>query len=166
MFHKKKIYQMNMKAANDTLQNVFAACDQPPNTIPFNKLVLRQRAHTAAFDILLLFTSLLLALTLLAPLPFLAYKNTAAYSSVEISSQYVDGNKLYIVLDTGNHTIKYQEAYLRSPGGDIYEIVSYDDKTCTLCFPYLSQECNIYIPYDDGFVLHLLFNPDTLNKKE
>ena len=46
MYLFKKTYQMNIDKANDTLQNVFAACNKAPNTIPFDKLVLQQAAHT------------------------------------------------------------------------------------------------------------------------
>ena len=38
--------------------------------------------------------------------------------------------------------------------------ISYEEKTCTLCFPYPENtESNIYIPVEDGTVLHLLLTP-------
>ena len=45
MFRKKKTYQMDIKSADTTLQNIFAACNETPNTVPFDKLLLRQKAH-------------------------------------------------------------------------------------------------------------------------
>ena len=161
MFHKKKTYHMDMKSADTTLQNVFAACDQTPNSIPFDKLVLRQKARTKTFDILLIIISLVVILTILAPLPFLCFKESTVSSYLELNEHYVVGNKLYLVLDTNDQTIKYEEAYLLSPSGDLYEIISYDSQNHTLCFPYIAQECNIYIPYGQDSILHLLLTPNT-----
>ena len=152
---------MDMKSADTALQNVFAACDQTPSSIPFDKLILRQKARTKAFDVLLIVIALIVTLTILAPLPFLCFKETSVSSSIELAEHYIEGNKLYLMLDTQNQTIKYEEAYLLSPGGDVYEIISYDSKNHTLCFPYIAQECNIYIPYGEDSLLHLLLTPTT-----
>ncbi len=73
MFYKKKTYQMDMDTANTALQNIFAACEKTPNTIPFDKLVLRQSAYTKPFDNLLIILTIALTLTILAPLPFLCF---------------------------------------------------------------------------------------------
>jgi len=151
----KKTYQMNIDKANDTLQNVFAACNKAPNTIPFDKLVLQQAAHTRPYDYLLWIITIMLALTLLAPLSFIKLENPTNAAPIVLTKQCVENNKLYLTLDSGNHVIHYEEAYLVSPGGTIYEIVSYDTKTNTLCFPNIAPNCNIYIPYDDDQTLHL-----------
>ena len=37
---------MDIKQAGETLQNIFAACEQEPNKVPFDKIVLRQKANT------------------------------------------------------------------------------------------------------------------------
>lgn len=165
MFRKKKTYQMDMKSADTALQNIFAACEQTPNSIPFDKLVLRQQARTQFFNVLLVIISIAMVLTILSPLPFLAFKETTTYSPVVLKEHYVKGDKLHLILDSGNHNIKYEEAYLISPGGNVYEIASYDSKTYTLCFPYTTQECNIYIPYDTDSILHLLLTPNNLKEK-
>lgn len=159
MFYKKKTYQIDMETANVALQNVFVACQETPNTIPFDKLVLRQKARTQKYDNLLVIIIIIIALTILAPLPFLRFKAYLDYSPIVLKEHYVDGNKLYLELDTGNHTIKYEEAYLLSSGGNIYEIVSYNSNSYSLCFPYITKECNIYIPYDEDSLLHLSLTP-------
>ena len=66
-FYKKHRYEMDIKLANETLQNIFAACDRAPNTIPFDKLVLRQKTNTRLYNILLIITAILFLLTLLFP---------------------------------------------------------------------------------------------------
>ena len=50
LFRKKKNYEMNIDTANAILQNVFAAEAKAPNTIPFDKLVLREKANTRFYD--------------------------------------------------------------------------------------------------------------------
>ena len=159
MFRKKKTYQMDIKSADTTLQNIFAACNETPNTVPFDKLLLRQKAHTRNYDILLAIIALIIFITLLAPLPFLAFRETVNYSPVILEEHYVSNDRLHLVLDTGNHEIKYEEAYLVSATGTVYEIVSYDDRAHSLCFPYVPYECNIYIPYGNDLQLHLLISP-------
>ena len=39
-FHKKNRYELDMTTANNALQNILSTCNQPVNTIPFDKLVL------------------------------------------------------------------------------------------------------------------------------
>ena len=67
-FRKNKIYKMDPGQANSALQNIFAACDQTPNTIPFDKLLLRQKLNTRKYDILLCVIALALFFTFLSPL--------------------------------------------------------------------------------------------------
>ncbi len=161
MFRKKKTYHMDIKSADNTLQNIFAACNETPNTVPFDKLLLRQKAHTRDYDILLKIITVVIILTLLSPLPFLAFRQTVNYSPIILERHYVANDKLHLVLDTGNHKIKYEESYLVSATGTVYEVVSYDDNAHSLCFPYVPYECNIYIPYGDDLLLHLLISPVT-----
>ena len=76
-----------------------------------------------------------------------------------MKEQYIEDTKIYLNMDFGSHIIQFEEAYLVSPGGTIYEIVSYDMQTQTLCFPYVAPNCTIHIPYDDEqvFLLQLDF---------
>ena len=37
-FHKKNRYELDMTTANNALQNILSSCNQPVNTIPFDKL--------------------------------------------------------------------------------------------------------------------------------
>lgn len=159
MFPSKKTYQMNLSDADATLQNVFAACNQAPNTIPIDRLLIRQASKTKTFDITLKITCWLLVLTLLSPLPFLFFIQQTANLPIILKESYITDNKLYLVLDSNNHIIKFEEAYLVSPGGSIYEIVSFDKETLTLCFPHIAPDCCIYIPYDTDSLLCL--QPDT-----
>ena len=46
MFRRNKIYSINRKAANEALQNVFAACEQAPNTQSLDALLFKNIANT------------------------------------------------------------------------------------------------------------------------
>ena len=155
MFYKKKTYQIGIADANTTLQNVFAACNQTPNTVPIDRLLLRRTAKTKLFDVLLRVIGVLLVLTLLSPLLFLTYIPISDSSPITLQKSYVANDKLYLDLDIGKHTLKFEEAYLVSPSGTIYEIVSYDEQTHTLCFPNVAPDCCVYVPYDDNSLLRL-----------
>lgn len=74
MFFRQKKYQMNIEQADATLQKVFAACKQSPNTTSFDKLLLRRQLNTKLLDNLLIATAIILLLTFLSPL-FIATVN-------------------------------------------------------------------------------------------
>lgn len=74
MFFRQKKYQMNIEQADATLQKVFAACKQSPNTTSFDKLLLRRQLNTKLLDNLLILTAIILLLTFLSPL-FIASVN-------------------------------------------------------------------------------------------
>ena len=164
MFHKKKTYYMDIKSADTALQNIFAACDRTPNSVPFDKLVLRQQARTKAYDVLLWVIALIITATILSPLAFTGFQMPTDSSPIALINHYIKNDKLYVIMDTGNHTIRYEEAYITSYSGSIYEVVSYDLKTRSLCFPYIPQGCNLYIPYDDDSLLELPLTPNTLKE--
>lgn len=64
---RKKTYQMDVAQASSALQNIFAACDQAPNTIPFDKIILRQKLNTQIYIRLIIITLIVLLLTFLSP---------------------------------------------------------------------------------------------------
>jgi hypothetical protein len=66
IFNRRK-YTLDVAAAGATLQNVFETCNQAPNTIPFDKLVLKQDADTGKYDIWLVFTFIIFILTAIIP---------------------------------------------------------------------------------------------------
>jgi hypothetical protein len=67
IFRRKK-YTLDVVAAGATLQNVFEACNQAPNTIPFDKLVLKQEADTSKYDIWLVITFIIFVITAIVPI--------------------------------------------------------------------------------------------------
>lgn len=161
-FRKNKKYEMDMDAANAALRNIFAACDQAPNTIPFDKLILRQKVNIAVYNRLLLLTGLVLILTFLSPLAIVPAANMMEQifvpQPVTLIDDYVKDNLLYLQL-TGDNVI-YKDAYFETPEGQKQYAVSYDIREQIICFPFLQNtELNIYIPIEGDDTLHLLLSP-------
>ena len=162
-FRKNKIYKMDPGQANSALQNIFAACDQTPNTIPFDKLLLRQKLNTRKYDILLCVIALALFFTFLSPLVIVplsqSVEQMTAPEPVTLLKDYCKDDILY--LELSGDGILYEEAYLNTPDGQRLYPLSFDRKTKTIAFPFLSgEECNIYIPLENGQFLHLLLSPE------
>jgi len=160
-FSKKKVYQMDMKQANEALQNIFAACNQAPNTIPFDKLILRKQLNTGLYKRLIVITALTLVLTFISPLAIVPLCNilspAESYKTVNLLDDYRDGDILYLTFSQGN--VLYGEAYLETAEGEIIPALSYDAETNTIAFPYIAdEECNIYIPVKDSLPLHFLLS--------
>ena len=57
-----------MNTANNALQNILSTCNQPVNTIPFDKLVLRKKINAASYNRLMVATAVIFVLTFLSPL--------------------------------------------------------------------------------------------------
>ena len=161
-FSKNSKYEMNKETANATLQNVFAACDKAPNTIPFDKLLLREKLNTHIYDRLVVLVLLLLLFTFLSPLAIVpvseSLERVFAPEKVQMTDNYVEDGFLYIQLKGDN--ILYEDAYLERSDGTIVPATSYDIKTKIICFPFVEDgESNIYIPVTDSSPLHLLLSP-------
>lgn len=160
-FSKKKIYQMDIDKANTALQNIFAACNQAPNTIPFDKLVLRQQLNTGIYTRLIAITVITLFLTFLSPLIIVSLSTQlepdTLSDTVELLSDYCAEDILYLTFSQGN--VLYEDAYLETADGKIIPALSYDTTTNTIAFPFIADaECNIYIPIPNGQPLHFLLS--------
>ncbi len=160
-FSKKNIYQMDMEQANTALQNIFAACNQAPNTIPFDKLVLRRQLNTGIYKRLIMITVIALFLTFLSPLIIVPVASVldpvSTPVTVELLNDYRTDDVLYLEFSHGN--VLYEEAYLETADGDIVYALSFDVSTNTIAFPYIADaECNIYIPVAEGQPLHFLLS--------
>lgn len=161
-FSKKKKYSLNDQMANEMLQNVFAACDREPNTIPFDKLILRRKISTRAYTFGMTVTTIILAITFLLPLAFPPTKATVTNlgnnnDKLKITSHRVDENLFY--LDLEDIEIDTETSYMLTADGELYYPTSFDSSTDTVVFPYLNQEVNIYIYDTEGNLLQLLLTP-------
>ncbi len=161
-FHKKNRYELDMTTANNALQNILSSCNQPVNTIPFDKLVLRKKVNAASYNRLIAATALLFVLTFLSPLAIVPLSELSETLFVpapaELTLDYVENNILSLQFSGDN--ILYREAFMETLSGEIIEPLSVDVSQGVISFPFLSEEANIYVPVKGGETIHLLFTPD------
>lgn len=161
-FFKRKTYQMDIKKADSALQNIFAACNQSPNTIPFDKLVLRRKANTRIYNRLLTVTAVILLFTFLSPFYIVPLSHVTEKllkpEPVVLLDDYLEDGILYLQL--GGDNILYGEAYLETPEGQKISAIVYDTRKQLIGFPFLEEgESNIYIPIKNSEPLHFLLTP-------
>lgn len=159
---KKKTYTMDIKLADETLQNVFAACEQPPNTIPFDKLILRQKLNTKSYSIRMWISLAILILTFFAPLLLKSSTFKITYPEhvscdINLIEHHVQDNLLFLTVS--GDTVDYERIYMETANADVYSPISYDAESGVIILPYPKGECNIYIPDHSGNTLHLLISP-------
>lgn len=161
-FHKKNRYELDMTTANNALQNILSTCNQPVNTIPFDKLVLRKKVNAASYNQLIIATAIIFVLTFLSPLFIVPLselnEKLFAPAPAELTLDYVENNILSLEF-TGDD-ILYSEAFMETLSGEIIEPLSADASKGVINFPFLSEEANIYLPVKNGKTIHLLFTPD------
>lgn len=161
-FRKKKIYSMDLKQADSTLQNVFAACDKKPNAISFDKLRLRQKLNTRVYDRILLLISVLLLLTFLSPFavsPMTEFLAGGSTTPAALVGDSMEGNVLTLTLS--GKGILFNQAYQELPDGSVEAPLSYDKRANTISFSYHAEATvNIYIPVRDQSTLHLIISPE------
>lgn len=167
-FHKKNRYELDMTTANNALQNILSSCNQPVNTIPFDKLVLRKKVNAASYNHLIAATALIFVLTFLSPLVIVPLSELTAKLLVsappELTLDYVENNVLSLQF-TGDN-ILYTEAYMETISGEVIAPLSVDASQGVISFPFLTEEANIYIPVKGGETIHLLFTPDNVTGME
>lgn len=162
-FNKKQKYQMDIADANSALQNILAACKQPPSSLPVDKILLRQKAKVQQYNMLLVVTALILLITFITPLcavPFLSSGNIAhpqSHSSITLLSDDLADDIL--TLTFAGEGILFTESYLELSDGTTEAPLSYNEASNTICFTYHNTDINIYIPVENAPVYHLLISP-------
>lgn len=159
---KKKKYEMNIDTADSILQQVFAASDRRPNSVPFDKLVLREKLNTRFYDRAIALLGIVLLVTFLSPLLIVPLagllEKEASPGVVRLVDDYVADGCLYLRLEGA--AVLYEDAYLETVDGEQYSAISYDADGGILCFPYIeTTEANIYIPVEGASGLQLLLSP-------
>lgn len=160
LFNKPNKYKLNMDDANQVLQNILETQQQPKNTVPFDKLVLRGRVNMRFYNTFLIVLLITLLLTVVAPFTIVPAAQTLLYptGTITLVDDYLKDGCLYLQVE-GTH-ILYKDAYLVTTDGENHSVISYDKQTGTLCFPYLDDtESNIYIPVKGRNPLHILISP-------
>ena len=160
-FFRRKNYRMNTNAADQTLQNVLAACNKPASTLPVDKLILNRKMSRAPYIHAIILATFALILCLLCPLAFVPRflpLETVSISgkTIALAGSYESDGYLYIRLS--DQHIDISRTYMETNSGKHFsaELASRKD---TIQFPYPSEESNIYIYNNNGQVIHLLLTP-------
>lgn len=157
-FNKK--YALDIASADTALQNIFAAVGQTPNSVPFNKLVLRQKAVLKPYNIMLTICIILLVITAFCPLYFYLNRPTAVMpGSVTLGSHSATEEEICLEILPSYMMVDVASSKLVTVSGKTYAPLRYDYSTHTITFPYPGEECNIYVYCDNDCTLQLLFTP-------
>lgn len=156
IFNKETEYKMDLKSADRILQNVFEDVGEKPNTVPFDKIVLRCKYNGFTFDLCIILAVLLFVLTLLSPLKLKADSDDERKNfGVAFHEQY--GNELLITLNRKD--IDLSECFFSDADGNVTRALYFNSLGKTLAFPMPDEEVTITITEESGGVLKLLFTP-------
>lgn len=160
MLRKKKEEKLSIEQADIALQNIFAACNMPPNTIPFDKIVLRQKVNTLFFKVSISVASAALLLTLLAPLPFLLIDSKIHHlkgSSIEILSDGLYQNTIFL---QSASALSVNDCYIIHSDGTASLPAAYDSLTKTIYFPYARDCLSVHLETETGVTAVVLISPN------
>lgn len=154
---------MDIHTANQMLQNVFASCNTPPNTIPFDKLMLRQKARIKYITGLKYSCLLCLLITLVTPFVFTKTSGSLTIKehsirSIELVNHYIAENQFHIFLSGTD--LHLEKSYITSEDGTVYSPTYSDNSEGEVVFPYPGGEINIYIYEDENNYLQILLTPE------
>ena len=161
MFRRNKVYSINKKAANEALQNVFAACEQTPNTQSLDALLFKNIANTTLVKLGKWLSIALLLLILLCPLVFyMAGKNAGTKThkaEIAVTNHYLDEENDCFVMELSGNDIYYEGIYAKNETGSvIYPIET--DQNGTVKFHFESGTLNIFIPDTEGGIVQAVLS--------
>lgn len=158
----RKKYTMDAQLADSTLKNVFKACNIKIQTESVRQI--QEKHNKEAHGYWLLMVTALAALVMLLITPFCFRPSPATVtamqsqsSSAQVYQHHMEDGIFYITFSGSG--IEYSRVYLVDSTGKKQKILSYNTRKSTIAFPYSGQELNIYVPEDNGSVLHLLLSP-------
>ena len=161
MFRRNKVYSINKKAANEALQNVFAACEQEPNTQSLDVLLIKNIANTTLVKTGKWMSIVLLILVLLCPMVFyMAGKDQGAgphKTDITVTSHYLDQENECFVMTLEGSDINYDGIYAKKDDGSVIYPVE-TDRNGIVKFHFESGTINIFIPDTEGGVVQAVLS--------
>lgn len=158
MFRRNKVYSIDRKAANEALQNVFAACEQTPNTRSLDALLFKNIANTTLVKSGKWMAIALLTLVLLCPLIFYTAsgEDKPHKTDITVTEHYMDDDGQHFVMELSGTDIDYDGIYAkREDGSVIYPTVSGDG---IVKFRFEKGTLNIYIPDTEGGIVQAVLS--------
>ena len=159
--NRPKTYSMNRKKANETLQNVFEACETTPNSVSFTTLVIRTRANTTLVSTCKWISVVALILVILSPLAFHSHGKLEVTDAKAITQVSVVSHRLYsdhFEMKLSGSEIDYGGIYCKKLDGTIVIPTVSDAEEGIVEIPFDGDSINIYIPYGDGGILQALLS--------
>lgn len=161
MFRRNKVYSINKKAANEALQNVFAACEQTPNTQSLDALLFKNIANTTLVKTGKWISIALMILVLLSPGVFYVagkeHKAAVHKPDIKVVNHYLDKENECFVMELSGTGIYYEGIYAKTEDGAvIYPIETSPDGIVKLHFE--SGTLNIYIPDTEGGIVQAVLS--------
>ena len=161
MFRRNKTYSINKKAANEALQNVFAACEQTPNTQSLDVLLFKNIANTTLVKMGKWMSVALLLLILLSPTVFYiagkGHKEKDHRADITVTSHYLDEENECFVMELTGKDIYYEGIYAKKENGTIIYPIETDENGIVK-FHFESGTLNIYIPDTEGGVVQAVLS--------
>ncbi len=159
-FFRKKRYKMDTNTADQTLQNVFSACNKPANTLSVEKLLQNRKMSHAPYIHAIILSAFALILCLLSPLAFIPHglpleTISASGGTITLVGSFEADDYLYIRLSDQN--IDLSRTYMETNSGKRFAAISFQKDT--IQFSYPSEESNLFIYDTNGQALHLLLTP-------
>ncbi|MBQ1526115.1 MAG: hypothetical protein IJR19_03920 [Lachnospiraceae bacterium] len=158
----RKKYSMDLKSANDILQNVLKENNKEPNTVPFDRLVFSNTVNVAFAKTGRIASLCLLVLIALSPLAFkdngFSVRNSGLIEKIIVSDHQLYSDHFVMYLKGSN--IDYDNIYARKPDGTFVFPTSVDEETGEVTFPYEGLSLNIYIPDLNGKVLQAILSAE------
>ena len=161
MFRRNKVYSIDKKAANEALQNVFAACEQKPNTQSLDFLLFKNIANTTLVKAGKWMSIALLVLILLCPMVFYMAGREEPKgdhkSDIKVTSHYLDEEGGYFVMTLDGSNIDYDGIYAKKEDGSVlYPLETTPDGIVR--FHFESGTLNIFIPDTEGGVVQAVLS--------
>ena len=155
-------YNMDMTTANNILQNVFAAEQQSPNTIPFDAIVLKSKAHTTLVTSCMWIGIIMLCLTILSPLAFRGQDLKVTDYSNAKGLQIVE-HKLFteeFVMMVSGSKLDYQKIYATKNDGTVVfpSRIRFINDNTEVTIPYDGDALNLFIPDTDGNIIQAILS--------
>lgn len=161
MFRRNKIYSINRKAANEALQNVFAACEQEPNTQSLDVLLFKNIANTTLVKFGKWFSVALFVLILLCPVIFYKAGKQAdskdGRTDITVTEHHIDENEQCFVMTLSGTNIDYEGIYAKKEDGSVIYPIS-TDPDGTVRFHFENGTLNIYIPDTEGGIVQAVLS--------
>ncbi len=148
-------YTIDTEVADQMLQNVFKSVGQKPNTIPFDKLLLRQKAKTGNLRIARAVAVAALIFTFI--MPFVFRKSYMDHTKPQIIQDYKEEGMLWIQLNDIDSGVDFSTIYAKTEDGTILLPAKIDAKAQKVAFEIKEKTLNIYISDYSGNVTHAVY---------